>query len=114
MRKFIYESIVERLKEIKDGDGASEIKHFDLWNNNLVYAEEEQPFGLPAVFIEFQQTSWRYHNNRLYNASEVAMYVHIITRRNMPAADGGQYSGMSLEFFDIIRMIRKALTGHES
>jgi hypothetical protein len=112
MRKFIYSSIVERLKTIENEEGEQAIKHFDLWNNQIEYIDEEQPFGLPAVFLEFQSINWRYQANKLYTTDLVAVKVHVVTRRAMPTAAGSDYSEAGLSFFDLIDGVRRALTGY--
>ncbi|MDR2652065.1 MAG: hypothetical protein LBC68_07080 [Prevotellaceae bacterium] len=113
MRKFIYLSIVERLSELKNPDGEQLIKHFDLWNNNLEYIEDEQPFNTPAVFVEFQSINWRYQANKLYNTDLVAIRLHIVTQRNAPSAHNSEYEEHAIAFFDIIDLIRKTLIGFE-
>jgi hypothetical protein len=114
MRKFIYLSIVERLKQIKNTDDEQVIKHFDIWNNNLEYIEDEQPFNTPAVFVEFQSINWRYQANKLYNTDLVAIRLHIVTQRNAPTAHENDCELQSLEFFDIIDSIRKSIIGYEN
>jgi hypothetical protein len=111
MRKFIYQSIVDRLKEIKDDGGESIIKHFDLWNNNLEYVEEEQPFLTPAVFVELQPVVWR-HQGKGVREAAVNVVLHVITQRNMPMADGSQYAELSLTFFDLLTEINCCLYGY--
>lgn len=46
-----YKEIAKRIT-----DGMPEIKWVDLWTEQTSYEAEEYPFGLPAVFIEFDTT----------------------------------------------------------
>lgn len=34
------------------------IAHIDLWNENLMYIEQEETFPLPALFVEFGTIDW--------------------------------------------------------
>lgn len=58
MRKKIYEMIEQSLKEIKNQEGKSIIKHIDLYNNQTSMPLEEQPFYLPAVFVDFNSITY--------------------------------------------------------
>ena len=53
MRRFLYLSLIERLKQLTDRDGKPVIRTFDLWNEQISFLEQEEPFDVPAVFIEF-------------------------------------------------------------
>lgn len=35
-----------------------EIQHFDMWNENVVYAEQDEAYPLPALFLEFDKIEW--------------------------------------------------------
>lgn len=35
------------------------VKHVGLWNEQLLSPEQEQPFDLPAVLVEFRDIEWR-------------------------------------------------------
>ena len=52
MKKQIYNTLADTLTTVAD------IAHVGLWNNQLQYITEEQPFDTPAVFIEFEPTQW--------------------------------------------------------
>lgn len=57
----LYNALTEALKNIKDGEGEDAprlIKHIDLWNQNVEFIEDEQPWDRPAVFIEFGEIQW--------------------------------------------------------
>ncbi|NJM13985.1 MAG: hypothetical protein HC896_00125 [Bacteroidales bacterium] len=36
----------------------AEIKHIDLYNNQLEHLKEEETFNFPAVFLEFGKIPW--------------------------------------------------------
>ena len=106
MRKFIYQSIVEKLQaEIP------EIKHFDLWRNQLACIEEEIPFELPAVLVEFRPIQWRHQGNAVREAA-VEIALHVLTRQNTPTSAELPYSEEALQFFDLLADINRALYRH--
>lgn len=101
MRKIIFESIRTALTAIP------EIKMVELWNNQLAYAEEEQPFNTPAVFIEFGTISW---NQLPLGAREATIDVmlHVVTDSRVSS-----WSDV-IDTFDLIDKIHSSLHGlHE-
>ena len=111
MRKFIYNSIVDKLKEQTNAEDKPIIKHFDLWNNNIEYIDEEQAFYTPAVFVEFQPIEWRHLPGGVREAA-INVVLHVITQRNMPTSGELQYAETSLDFFDLLTGINKTLHCH--
>ena len=106
MRKFIYQSIVEKLQtEIP------EIKHFDLWRNQLSSLEEEQPFELPAVLVEFRPITWRHQGNAVRDAA-VEIALHVLTWQNMPTSTELPYCEESLQFLNLLTDINRVLHGY--
>jgi len=98
MRKILYEAIENRLKQlILDNEGyiafVSEEKlqilkeagtakpvilHYDLWNRQVEFAEQEIPFSTPAVFIEFNPIDWKSEGQGVQDG--IVMFgLHIIT-----------------------------------
>lgn len=59
MRRMLYLGLTEALKELKDDGGQPLIRHIDLWNEQVEFIEQEEPFDTPAVFIEFRPVQWR-------------------------------------------------------
>lgn len=110
MRKFIYRSIVESLKGIQESDGTPVIKHFDVWNNNLLYIAGNEPFYTPAVFVEFREIEWR-HQGRGVREASVGIVLHIVTQRNAPTSEELPYAEHSLSFFDLLTAINCCLHG---
>ena len=52
MFKELYLAIVAQLKTITDTDGTPLFKHFDIWNRNVEFIEQDQPFTCPACFVD--------------------------------------------------------------
>jgi hypothetical protein len=50
----------------------------DLWNDQMRFIEEEPPFALPAVFVEFLPIRWTILTNDEYEA-DIALRLHILT-----------------------------------
>jgi hypothetical protein len=104
---------VERLKELRNPAGKPAILHFDLWNNNMMYIAENEPFRTPAVFVEFGTIEWRHQGRGIRDAAVTAV-LHVITQRNAPTSDELHYVDVSLEFFDLLTGINARLHGHTS
>ena len=73
MRKQIYTAVSEALTAAGIG-----IEHIDLFNNQVLYGEEEQPFLTPAVFIEFADIEWQ---KQLHGVREAVVNIklHVVT-----------------------------------
>ena len=78
MRKLLYNTIRQALLGIIDENNQSVIRHVDLWNQQTVLPEQEQPFDTPAVFIEFHQIQWMPLSQALREAS-VQVALHVVT-----------------------------------
>ena len=104
MRKFLYLSIIEKLKQLTDPDGNPVIRTFDLWNEQVEYIEQEEVFDTPAVFIEFRPVTWTSLGGGVQRA-EVTIRLHIITHWDGSARDGSLYQQQSLDRFDLLDRI---------
>ena len=59
MRLQIYKAICGRLTaQVPD------IKHIDLWNNNIAVLSGGAVWPRPAVFVEFETIEWRQQQNK--------------------------------------------------
>lgn len=113
MRKLIYLSIIKALKravyinnevfniltpeelqhaqecEKQGGEKVNYVfKHFDLWNHNVEFIEQETPWDTPAVFVQFQDIQYASLQNGKREAN-VVVHLHIIN------ADTFSYLGQS-------------------
>lgn len=104
MRKIIYQTIENALLAILDENQLPVINHVSLWNNQLLYAEEEQPFNTPAVFIEFRDIPWNIlpHGRR---EAVVTINLHVVTDSRL-----GRWAD-AVEVFDLLDQINAALHG---
>ena len=110
MRKHIYLSIKQRLKSILGTDEEPIIKHFDLWNQQTDFLEQETPFNTPAVFIEFGEANWHQLGNRISDA-DLTVRLHIITRDFMQTADYSPLEMDALSYLDLIDIICSKMQG---
>lgn len=108
MRKLIYLSLIGRLKGLKDDAGQPEVKHFDLWNEQVEFIEQEEPFGIPAVFVEFRPVRWATLGGMVQQA-DVDIRLHIVTRWKGSAKDGSLFLTDALERFDLLDRIDRCL-----
>jgi hypothetical protein len=106
MRKELFVAICDALKGIQNEHS---IEHVDLWNNNVIFIEEETPFQMPAVFVEFDQISWSDQGDGEFK-SKPTVKLHVVSRWEGSAADGSEYRGDALDVFDLLEDILFALT----
>lgn len=105
MRKYLYQKITDRLRRL-----VPEIKHYDLWNQNVEYLESEAVFDTPAVFVEFAPIRWATLSGSVQQA-EVTFNLHVVTSAPAPTAIGSSYEEEALRVFDLLDKIAAALQG---
>lgn len=108
MRKQLYIDIVEKLKTINNAELTQLFKHFDLWNQNVEFIQEETPFEFPACFIEFLPIAWETIGGRIQQAT-INIRLHIVTAWYISTADNNPLHEQSLEYLDIPDRVMKAL-----
>lgn len=75
----IFTDVQERVLNIKDPEGNDLIEHFDFWNQQVNFIEEETPFNTPAVFLEILPIKWDQLGGTLQQAV-VTIRLHIVTQ----------------------------------
>lgn len=103
MRKQIYKAICARIAE-----KLPEIKHINLWNNNLAYLTGGALFPRPAVFVEFETIDWQQSLKRVRQA-DIGVRLHIITDAVLSYGSTDPKEDNALEFFDLIDRLNAAL-----
>jgi len=101
MRKQFYLDIKNRLKSVRDENGEQLFKHFDLWNKQVEFIEQETLFQCPAVFVEFSPMQWKTIGNRVQDA-QLTTRLHIVTDWYAQTADYSPTEEQALEFLDVI------------
>ncbi len=107
MRKELYLDICERLKAIGEG----EIKHIDLWNQNVEFIEQDTPWERPAVFVEICPITWSQIVGSRTMRGSALLKLHIVTDWTGSAAEGSADQEQALEMLDYSKEIQKALEG---
>ena len=101
MRATIYKALVEKLKAYTDAEGNQVFKHFDLWNEQVEFIEDEAPFETPAVFIEFRSINW---GDTMQNVQRgtIPVRLHIVTEWKGATNDGSIYQERALKRLDLV------------
>jgi hypothetical protein len=113
MRKGLYLAIKNRLKLIKNDDGEQLFQHFDLWNRQVEFVEQETPFACPAVFVEFSPIAWITLGFHAQEA-QLTVRLHIVTEWYAGTADYSPTEAQALKFLDIADRVVAALQGFTS
>ena len=123
MRKELYKAIADKLFLIAaDGsmiDPEAEeqperlIKYVDLWNHNVEFIDEEQPWERPAVFVEFTPIVWETIKPGREYRSKPVVNLHIVTDWAGDASAGSELQDDALAVLDYSGIIHKALQGLE-
>lgn len=108
MRKQLYLSIIERLKTIQDEEGIPVIKHFDLWNQNVEFLNQEQPAFFPLCFIEFMPVRWEHLNGGVRTAA-FTIRLHIVSQWLYPTEDGSGFQEQGLAYLDLLDEVNRVL-----
>jgi hypothetical protein len=108
MRKQLYNMIKDRLLSILDEQGMPIIKEVNFWNEQLYYIQEEKPFNMPAVFIEFKEINY-VHLLKGINEADVQVTLHILIPSTISSWENIIGTDNTIGAFDIIELINKAL-----
>lgn len=105
MRLTIYEAICNRIST-----QVPEIKHIDLWNNNVAALSGGAVWPRPAVFVEFETIEWRQQQNRARMA-DVAVRLHIVTDAISCNGHNDKRQHAALAFLRLINKVNAAMQG---
>ena len=100
MRKQLYLDLQTDLSEIKNNEGKSIFEHFDLWNQNVDFLEQDTPFARPAVFVEFMPIQWKTIGNKVQEASLI-IKLHIVTDWYEGTAKYNPGQSTALDYLDL-------------
>ena len=112
MRKQLYLAIKEHIKAITDENGDQVFKHFDLWNRQSEFIEQEDPFEMPAVFVEFRPIMWDTIGGGGQKA-EATVALHIVTPWYAQTADYSPIEAESLKYLDLADTLHENMEGFE-
>ena len=117
MEKELYLSVMEAVLSLQDEDGEPLVKHFDLWNRNVEFIDQEESWDRPAVFVEFSPLSWEHMKPPVGKScsmrSKGLMRIHVVTDWYGGASSNDDPSSIleSLGRVDLCCSIEGALTG---
>ena len=97
--------LCERLKTV----GCGAIKYVDLWNHNVEFIEQEEQWERPAVFVEFQPIRWNAIVNGVEYRAEPLVSLHVVTDWQGSSSADSEFRERSMEVFDLLEAIHKAL-----
>lgn len=98
--------LCERLKAVGNGT----IKYIDLWNHNVEFIEQEENWDRPAVFVEFCPIQWQAIQNGVEYRAEPTVNLHVVTDWQGSSASDSAFREESLEVFDLLDEIHRALS----
>lgn len=112
MIKTLYLAIEQKLMAIKDDHDEPFFKHFDLWNQQVEFLEQETPFLTPAVFVEFDPIAWR-TTGRKIQEGDVTVKLHIVTPwyANTPANTPSEQRELALSYLTVPSRVVAAMQG---
>ena len=105
MRKQIYKAICERLTQ-----EIPEVKHLDLWNNNIAVLSGGAVWPRPAVFVEFEAIEWK-QLQRGARRGDVAIRLHIVTDAVSYNGNSDERQEEALSYLDMLDRINAAMQG---
>lgn len=108
MRKQIYLDLKNRLKTILGPDEQPLFRHFDLWNQNVAFIEQETPFEVPALFIEFEPITWHIVGEGLQRGT-LRIRLHVVTADYMQTADYSPMEHEALAYLDMLDRVSECL-----
>jgi hypothetical protein len=109
----LYLAYEQRLKEIVNpATGEPLFQHFDLWNRQVEFIEQETPFVTPAVFFEFSPIQWRTLGQQVQDA-DLTIRLHIVTPWYGETAEytPEEIRQQMLDYLSIPAMVVNALQG---
>lgn len=108
MRNFLYLQLQQKLAGLAAEDGSPMIRTFDLWNEQVDFVEEEEPFARPAVFLEFLPCKWNTLGGSVQQAS-ASIRLHIVTDWGGSSRQGSPWQQQSLGRLDLVERISSHL-----
>ena len=113
MIKELYLAIEQKLMAVTDEQPEPQplFKHFDLWNRQVEFIEEETPFETPAIFVEFMPIPWETLGQNIQEAN-LTLHFHIVTPWYAnTAANTANVRDAALAYLDIPTVLFRQLHG---
>lgn len=74
MRKELFQALRQALLRPEVG-----VAHVDLWNHNIEFVDQEEPWERPAVFVEYEPIRWHSVVTGISLTAECRVRLHIVT-----------------------------------
>lgn len=71
-RKKFIDHLVQRVETL-----LPEIKTFKLWNRNVEFADQDEPWEMPALFVEFGEVRWEPFKYGFFRGSGTVIF-HLV------------------------------------
>ncbi|MBK9292582.1 MAG: hypothetical protein IPM52_13300 [Bacteroidetes bacterium] len=125
MRQQLFLALVQRLQLLcrhpngsfymhsQAGHEHQVFRHFDLWSPMLEWLDEEPPFALPALFIEFAPIQWRQQSQGIRDAT-ITLRLHIVARRRQPSRNPAQGQSMPTDYLALPDGLQLCLHGFKT
>ena len=104
MRKQLYLDIKEHLMTVLTADNKPLFAHFDLWNRQVDFLEQETPFATPALFVEFDTMQWRTIGQRTQECNPI-IRLHIVTEWFSGTDHLSPIESRALDFLDLSDLV---------
>jgi hypothetical protein len=104
----LYDKITTALRET----GAGLIRHIDLWNQNVEFIDQDDPWDRPAVFVEFGEIRWDPLKGPVgVMRGKGEVLLHIVTDWKGSAAEGSPARDETLADYELANLIYEKMTG---
>ena len=81
-----------------------EIKHVDLWHDQVDYLSEEHPFPTPAVFFGFTTLNVS-DNGELIQTTDLQVDIYVFYETFADTYSGAAMQNEAIEFLDLLLMV---------
>ncbi|NPV35092.1 MAG: hypothetical protein HPY80_00330 [Bacteroidales bacterium] len=104
----LYIALADHILSLADADNNKLIKHVDLWNRQIEFIQIEDPFPLPAVFIEFKPIKWHQAADNL--DTPLSVLLHIACKSKHPTYFDNPYLNTATYRFQLLNTLRSHLS----
>jgi len=108
MIDLIYKALADKLAAITNESGDYIFEHIDLWNQNVEFLEQEQPWATPACFIEITPIPWEQLRESAQQA-DISIRLHLVTRWEAPTTHNGKHTARGVKYLNLSDYVFGAL-----
>lgn len=108
--KDLKELHLELEKRISDNMPSPEIKHIDLWSEQVSFMADEHPFKSPAVFFGYRVLSTEDQGEKIQEL-RLQVDVYLFYETFADTAKGSKKQGKALDFLSLLTKINACFHG---